>query len=99
MHQFYTISTDHICLHWGLCFISYMIDNIISIKKLPNRNKIPKDILYTVIFNQICVTLPVLYTVSDWFPPGHILDLTNFIKLPIVILLTEVILLCTLCFS
>ena len=91
MHQFYTISTDHICLHWGLCFISYMIDNIIRPKKLSKGTAIPKDILYMVIFNQICVTLPVLYIVADWFPLGHIIDLTNIIKLSIAILLTEVI--------
>lgn len=89
--QFYTILTNHICLHWGLCLISYMIGNIASIKKLPKRTNMPKDILSIVLFNQLLVTLPVLYIVADWFYPGHILDLTNLIKLPIAILLTEVI--------
>lgn len=89
--MWYTILIDHLCLHWGLCFISYMIDNIISPKKLPKRTAIPKNILSVVLFNQICVTLPVLYIAADWFPLGYILDLTNLIKLPTAILLTEVI--------
>lgn len=89
---FNTILIDHLCLHWGLCLISYIIDtNKLVLKKLPNRTVIPKDILSVVVLNQILVTIPVLYLAAEWFPPGDILELTNLIKLPLTILLTEII--------
>ena len=68
-----------------------MIGYGLILKKLPNRTVIPKDILSVVLLNQILVTIPVLYLAAEWYPPGEILELTNLIKLPLTILLTEII--------
>ena len=99
MSNFYTIFSDHLLLHWSLCSVISVIDLYIYITDQQNTYKLsnrtlpdnPLIIAKGVLINQFCVLLPILYLCGDLFTQGSVFTLSNLYKIPIPLLITEIL--------
>jgi sterol desaturase/sphingolipid hydroxylase (fatty acid hydroxylase superfamily) len=86
MDRFYTLITDHLCVHWILAFACLFIDATLFVLKAKNEYSHEKslwdkykmncgisphnivNIAKVILINQLLVSLPVIWFVSDLFP-------------------------------
>jgi len=90
---------DHLIVHWSICIFLLSIDTYLYISnkwdsyKLSNRlfpvNIL--DVIYQVLFNQIFITLPIIYVFMDIFPEGSLFELSNIYKIPVTLLSIEIL--------
>lgn len=99
MSNFITIFSDHLLLYWSLCYVIALIDLYICIRNQQSTYKLsnwtlpenPLIIAKDVLINQFCVLLPIVYMCADFFPQGSLFEPSNLYKIPITLLLTEIL--------
>ena len=92
-----SLLSDHLTLHWlaiasvwlvESC-VSYMMQRATGTQSQPTRQT-GQAVIKQVIINQLC-SAPVLICLNEQFEPGPLLDYKNIIKVPLCIVITEVI--------
>jgi len=94
--KFLTLTIDHFIVHWGVCWVMGVLDyflyktNLWSFVKI-NPPKVPdtfRGIVRLVLFNQIFVSVPIIYAFADRYV-GEI-DWTTPFRVLLMFLLMEV---------
>jgi fatty acid hydroxylase domain-containing protein 2 len=100
MNQFSLAVVDHLMFHWLFVGITFLADWCVSKYNFPyklhtrisSREFEPTifNAIFLVLFNQFFVTIPMLYFLPE-FPKGDFLCTENLYKIPLVILLVDIL--------
>jgi sterol desaturase/sphingolipid hydroxylase (fatty acid hydroxylase superfamily) len=93
MSFFTQIVLEHILIHWVICLGCFLFDKY-SLNKYKLRTAniadTPRNIIATVLFNQIFIAMPIFWLLND-FSEQQLFSLENLYKIPLTIIYEDIL--------